>query len=285
MSSQLFPGRRRLLACPPSRESGTTRFLGVLLCYNDADVLAPVIEHLVTNRHDLVVWNHGSEDETHEVCLDYLGRGIIDYQVVDRDEVPFEQIYGVCSDYVVSTYGDRYDWLSWPDQDEILEGPDLARPYHEQVGELLAAGHDWIEFDNFVFWYTDRDDPSVDDPVDRIRHYNLYESASPRIRAWRMACTNARRLGNSNPPDGRKAPVNWPLRHYPMRSHEQAVRRASHDRNQPGFQKGDKNWHYERFRDDESTLRVPAERLHQFDGTALDPTITWAFYERPDRLR
>ena len=58
------------------------------------------------------------------------------------------------------------------------------------------------------------------------------------VRAWRFALTNERRLGNSNPIEGRKASVNWPLRHYPMRSVEQARRRAQHDRNQEGFQFG-----------------------------------------------
>jgi len=282
--SRPFPGRRRILAAPPPREGGGTRFLGLLLCYNDDDILASVIEHLVANRHDVVVFNHGSEDDTDHIARAYLGRGVIDYQSLDRHEVPFLELYGVAGQYVQQRYGARYDWLSWPDQDEILEGPDLARPYHEQVSELMAAGHDWIEFENFVFWFTEADDETVRDPVERIRHYNLYQSASPRIRAWRMSCTNERRMGNSNPPDGSKSPGNFPLRHYPMRSIAQARRRAGHDRNQPGFQRGDKNWHYERFRDDEGTMLVPPEKLHRFDGTTLDPTITWRFYERPERL-
>ena len=282
MSGRDFLGRRRVTAAPRATEPGATRFLGLLLCYNDDDILAPVIEHLAENRHDVVVLNHGSEDRTEEIALSYVGRGVIDYQLLDRDEVPFKQLYTRAGEYVHRTYGDRYDWLSWPDQDEILEGPDLARPYHEQVTELLAAGHDWIEFENFVFWYTDADDPAIEDPVERIRHYSLYRSASPRIRGWRMACTNERRMGNANPPLGAKSPVNFPLRHYPMRSAEHARRRASHDRNQPGFQRGNKNWHYQRFREDDESHRVPADRLHRFDGVRLDPEVVWEFYRRPD---
>lgn len=279
-----FPGRRRVLADALPHPGARARFLAVLLCYNDDDVLAPVVDHLVANHHDVVVWNHGSEDRTEEIALAYLGRGAVEYQRIDRDDVPFAELYGVCARYLVAAYGGRYDWLSWPDQDEILEGPDLARPYHEQVADLLAAGHDWVEFDNFVFWFTDEDDPSEPDPVRRIRRYNLYV-CPPRVRAWRFDRTNERRLGNSNPIDGRKAPANWPLRHYPMRSLAQARRRAAHDRNQPGFQFGDKNWHYERFRDDGSALLVPADRLHRFDGRTLRRDVTWQFYERPERLR
>ena len=150
------------------------------------------------------------------------------------------------------------------------------------IPQLKAAV--WIEFENFVFWFTAEDDARVANPVERIRRYNLSPAASPRVRAWRFALTNERRLGNSNPIEGRKSPINWPLRHYPMRSLEQARRRAQHDRNQAGFQFGDKNWHYERFREDETALAVPAQMLHRFDGRHLSREITWTFYERPARL-
>jgi hypothetical protein len=279
-----FPGRRRVLAEPLAHE-GPTRLLAMLLCYNDADVLGPVVAHLVANRHDVVLWDHGSEDETAAVARSWLGRGVVEVQDVDRDHVPFRDLYTVAGRYVAQVYGASHDWLSWPDQDEVLEGPDLARPYHEQVTEAMAAGVDWIEFDNFVFWFTDEDDPSVADPLLRVRRYCLSPAASPRIRAWRLAVTNERRMGNSNPLPGRKAPSNWPLRHYPMRSAAQARRRVQVDRNREGFQFADRNWHYERFRDDASALVVPAERLHRFDGRSLSREITWTFYERPERLR
>lgn len=279
-----FPGRRRILAPALQHDGVPTRFLAILLCYNDDDVLAPVVRHLVRNHHDVVVWNHGSEDGTAGIAQSFLGRGVVEYQDIDRDEVPFRDLYTVCGRYLKAVYGRSHDWLSWPDQDEILEGPDITRPYHEQVTEAMSLGCDWIEFDNFVFWWTDRDDPSVEDPVERLRHYNLYVCPA-RIRAWRMSRTNERKLGNSNPIEGRKAPRNWPLRHYPMRTEAQAIRRAMHDRNQPGFQFGDRNWHYERFRDDASAMRVPADRLHVFDGRTLSKQVTWQFYERPDRLR
>lgn len=277
-----FPGELRVLGRSAVPPGPGPRFLAVLLCYNDDDMLAPVLEHLVRNRHDVVVWNHGSEDATERIARAHVGRGVIEYQLLDREKVPFKELYGTCAAYLWQTYAGRYDWLSWPDQDELLHGPDLARPYHEQVAELMEAGFDWIEFDNFVFWFTDRDDPAVDDPVERVRHYCLSNPASRRLRAWRFACTNERRLGNSNPPEGRKAPDAWPLRHYPMRSRAQAERRVRHDRNRPGFQFGDKNWHYQRFREDLESLLVPADRLHVFDGTTLDRTVTWTFYERPD---
>ncbi|HEY4206912.1 MAG TPA: hypothetical protein VGM31_08870, partial [Puia sp.] len=40
------------------------KLLGVLLCYNDGDILQDAIEYLLATNHDLVVWDHGSNDET-----------------------------------------------------------------------------------------------------------------------------------------------------------------------------------------------------------------------------
>ena len=42
------------------------KLLGVLLCYNDADILEDAILHLLEHNHDLVVWDHGSDDGTAE---------------------------------------------------------------------------------------------------------------------------------------------------------------------------------------------------------------------------
>jgi hypothetical protein len=41
--------------------------LGVLLCYNDADILKDVMEHLWANKHDVIVWDHGSDDDTPKI--------------------------------------------------------------------------------------------------------------------------------------------------------------------------------------------------------------------------
>ena len=251
-----FPGRTRTLAAPLPHPGGT-RFLGMLLCYNDADVLGPVIDHLVRNRHDVVVWNHGSEDDTESVARARLGRGVIEYQDVDRAEVPFRDLYGVASRYLTSAYGGRYDWLSWPDQDEILEGPELARPYHEQVTELLAAGFDWVEFENFVFWFTDEDDPASPTPsrasagtTSRPPPRRACAPGGSRSRTSAGSATRTRSRAASRPPTGRCGTTR-------CAALEQARRRAHHDRNQEGFQFGDKNWHYERFREDERALARP----------------------------
>ena len=41
----------------PNRPVSKPKALGVLLCYNDADILPDTIESLLANNHDLLVWD------------------------------------------------------------------------------------------------------------------------------------------------------------------------------------------------------------------------------------
>ena len=100
------------------------RCLCVLLCYNDGDILEDVILHMLKNHHDIIVWDHGSDDETPQVLDKY------DSKFIERKYVPrsfdFYDLYPKMSQNLISNYIRQYDWISWPDDDEILEGPDMT---------------------------------------------------------------------------------------------------------------------------------------------------------------
>ena len=108
--------------------------------------------------HDLVVWDHGSTDETPEV-LHRLAGEFVELQSIPRS-VDFYGLYQAMSAHLLEDYVSKYDWVSWPDQDEFLEGPDRSRPYRDWLEEVAASPYDWIQFNNFNFWWTDADDPA-----------------------------------------------------------------------------------------------------------------------------
>lgn len=267
---------------PAPRPRHSPRLLGVLLCYNDADFLEDAIDHLIANRHDIVVWDHGSTDDTPRV-LD-AHRGVF----VERRHIPrdfdFYELYPTMSRHLMEEYAHRYDWISWPDQDELLEGPRRDRPYHEYLAELIESPHDWVEFRNFNFWVTEEDDPAVHSPVARVRHYALFDGCSPRVRSWRASVTNVREF-NHNPLPGAKCPVSFNLRHYPARTYEQLERRVFVDR--AGMSRSGMNYHYDAMRANLDRIRVPADRLHLDDGVseliADDIFDWWTIYRPPDR--
>jgi hypothetical protein len=239
------------------------RLLGVLLCYNDGDVLPDALRHLLNTNHDIVVWNHGSTDDTGSV-LDAFRRDLVEVTDISRS-VDFYDLYPLMSKHLLARYVKHYDWISWPDQDEMLEGPTREKPYDRFLADVAASGHQWIEFEDYVYWFTERDDSSVTSPCARIRHYSLARHGSPKIRSWKASATNIRWF-NHNKANGTRYPVAFNLRHYPMRSAAQMQRRIAVDR--AGLQQGTVNFHYENMRAILPSIDITAADLHVDDGSS-----------------
>jgi len=55
------------------RPASMPRLLGVLLCYNDGDLVEEAVRYLREQGHDVVVWDHGSTDETPDVLRSLQG--------------------------------------------------------------------------------------------------------------------------------------------------------------------------------------------------------------------
>jgi hypothetical protein len=246
------------------------RLLGVLLCYNDGDLVEDAVRYLREQGHDLIVWDHGSTDQTPDV-LRGLRSELLEWQNIPRT-VDFYQLYQAMSAHLLENYVANYDWVSWPDQDEFLEGPDRARSYREWLEDVAASPYDWIQFNNFNFWWTEADDQSVERAVERVRHYGLFADCGPRIRSWRASATNIREF-NHNPPLGQRYPRLFNLRHYPMRSATQMARRLEVDR--AGLRRGGANYHYDNMSAWRDRLVIPAEELRFDDGSELDSSFVF----------
>jgi glycosyltransferase involved in cell wall biosynthesis len=250
---------------------GRPRLLAVLLCYNDGDLVEDSVRYLREQGHELVVWDHGSSDETAGVLASLRGE-LVELQNVPRS-VDFYGLYQAMSQHLLDDYVARYDWVSWPDQDEFLEGPDRTRPYAQWLEEVLASPYDWVQFNNFNFWWTPADNPKVQSAPSRVRHYCLWPDCGPRIRAWRASATNIREF-NHNSPLGTKYPGHFNLRHYPMRSPEQMQRRLASDR--AGLRRGGSNYHYDNMSHWPERLTIRPQQLHFDDGRSeLDHSVVF----------
>ncbi|HTN22427.1 MAG TPA: class I SAM-dependent methyltransferase [Solirubrobacteraceae bacterium] len=246
-------GRGHARAAAPA-----VRKLGVVLTYNDVDIVGDVVGHLRANDHDVVVWDNGSTDGTLDRLHDLAG-DLLELREVPKEEAGLYEIYGAMSRHLMAGLAGRYDWISWPDSDEILLGDDPAESYAAFVDRVAASPFDWCAFQNWNFWWTDEDDEEIESPVARVRHYALFPGCAPRLRAWRASCTNVREF-NHNPPAGRRYPVEARLCHYPMRSSEQAREKL---RTRAGIQRGDANWHYNRMLREAEIVRIEAQALNR----------------------
>jgi hypothetical protein len=247
--------------------------LGVLLCYNDADILSDCLEALLVNNHDLVVWDHGSDDGTSEV-LDQYAPYLRERKLVPRN-FDFHKLHGAMSRNLLQNYCAHYDWISWPDQDEILEGPARDRSYYGYISEVVDSEYDWVEFRNFNFWFTSEDDPSVLSPTKRILRYSLRPKGAPRIRAWRASVTNIRCF-NHNALHGKKYPRLFNLRHYQMRSAQQMLKRLNKDR--LNIQNCGASLYYNHMKENMQSLVIPPEHLYLDNGKSelnCEPIFDW----------
>lgn len=243
------------------------KLLGILLCYNDGDLLGESIEHLLASNHDLVVWDHGSDDETPHV-IDRYRKDLRETKFVPRD-FDFYQLYPTMSQHIIDTYAASYDWVTWPDQDEFVEGPTRATSYVESLREVYESPASWIRFNNYNFWFTDADDPAVVSSPARVRHYCLFPDCAPRIRSWRASATNIR-VFNHNPPEGDQWPTCFNLRHYPARSRAHMTTRVLKDR--AGLRRGNQNYHYENMGKVLGQFEIRPDQLHYDDGVSdLNP--------------
>lgn len=253
--------------------NGKTRMLGVLLCYNDGDLLEESLRYLLEQNHDVVVWDHGSTDETPEV-IQRFSRELLETKLVSR-EFDFYDLYPAMSRHLMDNYTSGYDWISWPDQDEFLEGPTRLKNYQESLREVFESRYDWIQFHNFNYWTTSADDPNIPETTARVRHYALFPDCAPRIRSWRSSATNIREF-NHNPPLGEPWPAKFNLRHYPMRSREQMMTRILRDR--ASLSRGGYNYHYDNMKLRLQALEIQPQQLHYDDGHAElnpEPIFNW----------
>jgi len=135
------------------------RLLGVLLCYNDGDLLEDSIRYLLEQNHHVIAWDHGSTDETGEVIRRF-GHELLETRFVPR-EFDFYELYPAMSRHLLEHYVASYDWISWPDQDEFLEGPSRSVSYCESIQEPFDSNCNWIEFRNYNYWFTSADDVGI----------------------------------------------------------------------------------------------------------------------------
>lgn len=247
--------------------------LAVLMCYNDADILGDVIEHFIANKHDILAWDHGSDDATPQV-LDAYKEVLVEHRLIPRS-FDFYALYQTLSDHLIKNYITQYDWISWPDQDELLEGPARDKSYYEYVVDVFNSPYDWVQFNNFNYWHVDGDDLSIASPTQRIRHYSLFPDCAPRIRAWRASVTNIREFNHNSLP-GKRFPVMFNLRHYPARTPEQIRKRIFGDRS--NLERNGMNYHYNNMKESLDKMAITANILHADDGISpLDnePIFNW----------
>jgi hypothetical protein len=196
-------------------------FHGLMIVRDEGDVLAQVMEHLLTWIDHLYVWDLGSTDNTWEIVEQFAAK--------DKRVVPFLYRPTIYSDsirsYMFHKLRDRFkqgDWIIKVDGDEFYEinPPDFIRDRLRPIDSALYLQWYYFRLTNRDVAAWERGEETLADrarPIqDRRRFYNIVEYTEPRLFKYRR---NMQWLQNVYWPynTGFVAKERIPLRHYPHR--------------------------------------------------------------------
>lgn len=247
--------------------------LGICLFYDDEDIAEDAIEYLLENNHQLLVWDNTSTDGTMPILEKYK-KDFIELNTIPHETYlldVFEQI----SEYVIEKHAKNFDWISFPNSDEFLEGPTREKSYYEHLLDVYNSEYDWISFHNLTYWFTEKDNDAIKSSVKRVRYYSSYGTDLPKVFSWRASKMN-KRFWNHNPALGLKYPKKFNARHYQMRSLEQ-MRKRLFERT-AGLRRGGYNIHNDFMFKVLDKLIITSDELYYDDGKSelrLDEKFNW----------
>ncbi len=260
-------------------------FLAVILFHNDEEIVEEQINHMLSNKHDIIIFNHNSTDNTGDLIKKKANEHSEIKKIYDiSKDIPFinNGVFKYISQILIDDYSHKYDWITFVESDEFLEGPKRDKNYYEYLLDVSKTSSTYIQFDNMLFWFTVKDDPSIKSVRKRIKHYSYYRNCGPRIYAWKAKYTNIRRYNHNKPINAKKYPIHFNTCHYPFTSIHQMERKLI---GRSKLSNRMENSHYKKLHNTISNehkrrkLIIEPKQLHYDDGSDLikDDKINWYY--------
>ena len=157
------------------------RIVGMMFVYNEADVVGQTIAHLASQGVQLVVLDNGSTDGSSEIIKDHIGRGVLSVERMETAKFDQTQmikiLHKMAAEYAL-------DWLLLSGADEFLEPPYRNMTLNRAIQLEAERGFNIIQFNNFEFWPTERDEDSQESDVrKRLRYYSWHDDNQ--YRCWK----------------------------------------------------------------------------------------------------
>ena len=256
------------------------RVIALVSSYNEGDVISPVIEHLVNNGVDVYLLDNRSTDDTVEQASRWLGKGLLEIEVFPRDG---DQQYG-------SAAG-RYDWTAilrrkeelartleadWfihYDADEIRESPWGGVTLKDAIRFVDALDYNCIDFRIFEFPPVDNGFRAGMNPASYFTYCrDAKQFDQLQLKAWKARSGPVSLVhygGHDVEFEGRRVfPIQFLLRHYPIRSQSHGQRKVFEERKKRfAAEERAKTWHqqYDHIKDESHSFLADPETLKPFD--------------------
>jgi len=202
------------------------KIVGMLPVHNDEDIISEVIKQHIFQGIDLVVLDNSSTDNTLKICKKFLGHGILNIEQFESKIFDISHIFRKLYDMALFQ---SPDWVILIGSDEFLESGINTQNLKNAILQADVQGYNLIQFDRFDFFMTDNDKDLAESFKEKLPYYSYQGDYV--YRAWKyFSGIGVEQGGTHYPsyPQGYKykiSPNKFVLRHYPLRTKEQAIKK------------------------------------------------------------
>ena len=233
----MIPGEEVLVISDSAVSSRESRVLAIISTYNEADIIEPVLNHLIENGVEVYLIDNRSTDDTVERARGRLGRGVVGIEefppALEPNGSPQVAWNAILQRKVEVARAIPADWYIHHDADEIRESPWPGCSLRDGIQWVDQLGFTAIDFRVLNF-------PPVDSAfeagVDPKEHFTRFEEAAEydrvQIKCWK-ACPEVTLEDGGHEVrfvERRVFPVRFILRHYPIRSQGHGIRKVFAER-------------------------------------------------------
>ncbi len=193
----------------------------VMLVKDEADVIEPVVRHLLSQVDYAIVADNGSTDDTRAILERLIAEGA-HLQVVDDPEVGYRQS-DKTTELARHALARGFDWVIPCDADEVWYAPDGRR-----VADFLDGLAPDVQIVRAALYnhLPTAADPDVPNPIERIGWRKREHGALPKVCARCRPDLRIDMGNHSASTDGTAVAVDGlVIRHYSWRSVDQYVRK------------------------------------------------------------
>ena len=240
--------RNTQIAFIPGALSGLVRgnkppsTLAIVPCYNEIDIIETTISKLLRQGVDVYCIDNHSTDGTWELIQGKFG-SLIQTEQFPSDPVDYYAWSDILERMDAIASASPHDWILHVDADEQLESSISDLGLLDMIAMANSAGFDVLDSTLIDFR------PIAENPIERpsMFQFATRPGALKLQRGWKNRRTRvglADTGGHALTVPKRIFPLNLILRHYPLRSKEQALRKLTTDRG-PRLHKerSEKGWH------------------------------------------
>jgi glycosyltransferase involved in cell wall biosynthesis len=254
------------------------RVLAIISAFNEGDIISLVLQHLIENGIDVYLIDNQSTDDTVEEARRWLGKGLLHVETfpADAEDATAFDWGAILRRKEELARELAADWFIHHDADEIREAPWPGVSLKEAIRWVDVLGYNCVDFRVLNFPPIDDGFRQGMDPKSYFRYWqDPGEFDEVQIKAWKSGpapIALAPWGGHQVQFRDRKIfPIQFLLRHYPIRSQGHGERKVFAERKTRFLERERvKGWHvqYDDFEPGHSFLGEPYH-LNLFDKDAV----------------